>query len=311
MTLSLRSAFPLPGLLPLSVKDNKILIGGTPGSLSGMSLFWSNNGWGGEKFYNKKVLEWLKTDWKATVVRAAMGVEEGGGYLQDPETNKAKLMTVVDAAIELHMYVIIDWHSHYAHQHQAEAVEFFTEMAKTYAGHNNVIYELWNEPKNDVSWKDHVKPYSEAVIKAIRTFDKDNLILVGSPTWSQDVDTAASDPITGYENIGYTLHFYAGTHGQNLRDKATTALNKNAAVFVTEWGSVNADGNGGVNLVETNAWVEYMKANNLSNCNWSLNDKQEGASALNPGASIYGGWTEADLTESGKYVREMIRNWST
>ncbi|XP_033231374.1 endoglucanase Z-like [Belonocnema kinseyi] len=296
-------------VLPLSVKDNQILIGGAPGSLSGMSLFWSNDGWGGEKFYNKKVVEWLKEDWKATVVRAAMGVEDGGGYLQDPQNNKARLMAVVDAAIELDMYVIIDWHSHYAHQHTADAIAFFEEMARTYGGKSNVIYELWNEPKNDVSWKDNVKPYAEAVIKAIRAIDTTNLILVGSPTWSQDVDQAASDPITGYENIAYTLHFYAGTHGQGLRDKTMYALNNNVAVFVSEWGTVNADGNGGVNAKETNTWVEFMKANHLSNCNWSLNDKPEGASALKPGVSADGGWSESDLTESGKFVREMIRNW--
>ncbi|MYW05815.1 cellulase family glycosylhydrolase, partial [Streptomyces sp. SID3343] len=87
-------------------------------------------------------------------------------------------------------------------------------------------------------------------------------IVVGTPNWSQDVDVAANDPITGYANIAYTLHFYAGTHGQSLRDKATAALNKNIPLFVTEWGSVNADGGGGVATSEANAWMTYLKANN-------------------------------------------------
>ncbi|XP_033231375.1 endoglucanase Z-like [Belonocnema kinseyi] len=296
-------------VLPLSVKGNQILIGGAPGRLSGMSLFWSNNGWGGEHFYNKKVVEWLKKDWKATVVRAAMGIEEYGGYLQDPQSNKARLTNVVDAAIEFDMYVIIDWHSH--HAHQTPAIEFFQEMARTYGGKNNIIYELWNEPKDDVSWKNNVKPYAQALIAAIRAIDKTNLIIVGSPSWSQDVDQAACDPITDYENIAYTLHFYAGSigHGQCLRDKAIEALNKNVSLFVSEWGSVSVDG-GHVNLTEAHAWVEFMKANNISNANWSLSAKPENASALIPGASADGGWCESDLTESGKFVREIVMNWS-
>ena len=238
-----------------------------------------------------------------------MGVEDNGGYLQDPQGNKDRLKTVVDAAIENDMYVIIDWHSHYANQHQAEAVAFFQEMAKTYCGKNNVIYEIWNEPK-EVSWKDDIKPYALAIIQAIREFDKKNLIVVGTPKWSQDVDVAAADPITGYDNIAYTLHFYAGSHHQELRDKATNALQKNVALFVTEWGSVNADGNGGVATKETENWFDFLKTNNISMANWSINDKPEGASALNQGASADGGWSENNLTESGKFVRTLIQNSS-
>jgi endoglucanase len=73
------------------------------------------------------------------------------------------------------------------------------------------------------------------------------LIIVGSPTWSQYVDLAAADPITSDDNIAYTLHFYADTHKHLLRAKAVTALNAGIALFVTEWGTCSADGNGAVN----------------------------------------------------------------
>src|SRR5690606_20911152 len=98
-------------------------------------------------------------------------------------------------------------------------------------------------------------------------------IIVGTPTWSQDVDKAANDPITGYDNIAYTLHFYAGTHGSSLRTKAQNALNKGIALFVTEWGAVNADGGGAVATSETNAWLKFLKDNHISHANWALNDK--------------------------------------
>ncbi len=293
---------------PLSVNGNQILAGGKPASFAGNSLFWSNNGWGGEKFYNAGTVAWLKRDWQSTLVRAAMGVDEAGGYLQDPVGNKNKVKAVVNAAIANDMYVIIDWHSHYAERYRDQSIGFFQEMARTYGGSNNVIYEIYNEPLNTTSWSGTVKPYAQAVVNAIRAIDPDNLIIVGTPTWSQDVDIASRDKVAG-RNIAYTLHFYAGTHGQYLRDKAQTALNNGAALFVTEWGSVNADGNGGVNNSETYAWVAFMKDRNISNANWALNDKAEGASALRPGASGNGGWTSNQLTASGALSKSIILGW--
>ena len=129
---------------------------------------------------------------------------------------------VVDAAIENGVYVIIDWHSH--NLRQEEAKEFFTQMATRYKGVPNVIYEVFNEPVED-SWE-QVKAYSVEVIKTIRAIEPDAVILVGCPHWDQDIHLAADDPITGYSNIMYTLHFYANTHGQWLRDRADYALGK-------------------------------------------------------------------------------------
>lgn len=293
---------------PLSVSGNKILAGGQPASFAGNSLFWANNGWGGEKYYNADVVSWLKRDWKSSIVRAAMGVEVTGAYLQDPAGNKAKVKAVVDAAIANDMYVIIDWHTHHAEQYRDQAIAFFQEMARTYGNHPNVIYEIYNEPLA-VSWSHTIKPYAEAVAGAIRAIDPDNLIIVGTPVWSQNVDDAGRDPITRFNNIAYTLHFYAGTHGQGLRDRAQAALNSNVALFVTEWGSVDASGDGAVNAGETSAWVDFMKRNQISHANWALNDKAEGASSLVVGAHPNGGWASNQLTSSGTLARDIIRNW--
>ncbi|MDM5178682.1 carbohydrate-binding protein [Massilia sp. DJPM01] len=309
LALSLCAGAALADVPALSVSGNQVLVGGKPGSISGSSLYWSNTGWPGERFYNAGAVGWLKDDWKAKLVRAAMGVEDQGGYLQFPAANKARVKAVVDAAIAKDMYVIIDWHSHYAFRHQNEAIAFFQEMARTYGHNKHVIYEIYNEPKDDVTWDANVKPYAQAVIAAIRAIDPDNLIIVGSPHWSQDADIASRNPITGFSNIAYTLHFYAGTHTQYLRDKASTAMNNGLALFVTEWGSVNADGNGGVNYPETNAWIDFMKKHNISNANWALDDAREGSASLVPGASSTGGWANWDLTESGKQARETVRNW--
>jgi endoglucanase/cellulose 1,4-beta-cellobiosidase len=292
---------------PLSTRGSEVLIGGQPGSVSGSSFFWSNTGWGGERFYNPQAVAWLKRDWNAGIVRAAMGVDAPGGYLADA-ANRQRVVTLVDAAIANDMYVIIDWHSHHAERYRAQAIAFFRDMARRYGDRDNVIYEIYNEPL-DVSWSGTLKPYAEAVIAAIRTIDPDNLIVVGTPHWSQDVDVAAADPITGYANIAYALHFYAGTHHQPLRDKAQAALDKGLPLFVTEWGAVNANGDGDVADDETAAWMAFLQANRISNVNWSITDKAEGAAALMPGASATGGWTETQLTASGARVRAIVRGW--
>jgi hypothetical protein len=272
----------------LRVSGNKILDkNNQPVSLAGPSLFWSNAGWGGERFYTSGAVSYVKTDWNATIVRAAMGVEDGGGYLQDQAREKQKVRTVVDAAIAAGMYVIIDWHSHHAEDYRSQAVAFFTEMAQLYGTKPNVIFEIYNEPLQ-ISWSSTIKPYAEAVIGAIRGTGSTNLVVVGTPTWSQRVDEAANDPITKYTNVAYTLHFYAATHKQSLRDIATTALNKNIALFVTEWGTVDASGGGSVDQTSTNEWMNFLKQHQISHLNWALNDKAEAASALKPGVSATG-----------------------
>ncbi|MFA5729367.1 MAG: glycoside hydrolase family 5 protein, partial [Candidatus Neomarinimicrobiota bacterium] len=171
--------------------------------LRGMSLFWSQ--WKGE-FYNYDCIKWLRDDWNCTVVRAAMGVESGG-YLEHPASEKAKIKTVIEACIDLGIYVIVDWHDHNAQEHRPQAIAFFQEIAQEYGEYPNVIYEIFNEPEQD-NWNTVVKPYLSAVADSIRIIDPDNLIVVGTPTWSQDVDIASSNPLS-QNNVAYALHFYA------------------------------------------------------------------------------------------------------
>ncbi len=296
----------------LAVKGNRIVNqDGQPVSLAGPSLFWSNNGWGGERFYNAGAVAAVQRDWNATLIRAAMGVEAPGGYVGDPAGNTAKAVAVVDAAIANGMYVIIDWHSHLAQEHTRAAVDFFATMAQRYGDTPNVIYEIYNEPLDDADWSSTIKPYALQVIAAIRAIDPDNLIVVGTQTWSQDVDKAAADPIRDHANIAYALHFYAGSHGKALREKAQKALAAGIALFVTEWGTVSARADGRVAAKETERWMEFLRTNQLSHCNWALNDKKEAASALAPGAAAQGPWPDSSLTASGKLARQIVKSWDS
>lgn len=289
----------------LTVSGNKIVNkNNDPVSFAGNSFFWSNDNWGGEKFYNSSTVKWLKTDWNSKIVRAAMGVEDPGGYLDNKQANKLRLKTIVEAAIEEGIYVIIDWHSHNAEDYLEEAKLFFQEMAQTYGESENVIYEIYNEPLN-VSWSEVVKPYAIQVIQAIRTIDPDNLIIVGSPEWSQRVDLVAEDPITTFPNIAYTLHFYTVYHQEWLRERATAAINNGIPIFVTEWGSI------GYSMIDSEAikWMNWCSINKISHVNWAVNDKEEEWSIVIPGASTTGQWQESDLTEAGKLAKNIISNW--
>lgn len=279
----------------------------------GMSFGW-NVLW--PRFYNAGAVKHVVEDWNAEIVRAAVGVELRASeaqtkcYLDDPDFGKESACTVVDAAVANGVYVLVDWHAHGLHT--AEAVEFFTYMATRYKGVPNVIYEIWNEP----SYRDHVnqidytwaeiKEYSETVIKAIRAIEKDAVIVVGTPRWSQNVDDAANDPIEGYENLMYTLHFYAGTHKEWLRDKGDYAMSKGLALFVTECGGMNADGQGPIDVESTEAWINWMNDNKISYLFWSISDKEETCSMLLPSAPSEGPWDEKDLRPWGKFVKEQL-----
>ncbi|WP_159949403.1 glycoside hydrolase family 5 protein [Polaribacter septentrionalilitoris] len=296
----------------LAVKGNRIVNkDGKEVSFAGNSMFWSNDYYKGNGFYNKNVVKHLKENWKSEIIRIPMTAdpEIHDSYIFDKETNQSKLETLVDACIELGLYVIIDWHSHNAHDTEKEAIAFFTEMAKKYGKYPNVIYEIYNEPLK-VSWDDVVKPYSEKVIAAIRKVDPDNIIVVGTPHWSQDVDKASLNPIVGYKNIAYTLHFYAASHKKWLINKAQKALDNGLALIVTEWGSVEADGGGEVDKASTKIWMDFMKKHKLTHCNWSINNKDEGASALKPDTNTNGNWTDEDLTISGKLAKKYISSWT-
>lgn len=278
---------------------------GMPVSLAGNSFFWSQ--WQ-SPFYNADVVKWLKLDWKSAVIRIPMGVE-GKGYLEHPLEEKARVFALVDAAIAADMYVIIDWHDHHAHLHTVQAVAFFQEAARRYGQFPNVMYEIYNEPVPNATWQGEVKPYAEQVVAAIRAIDPDNMIIVGTPNWAQDVEIAAEDPIRA-KNIAYSLHFYAGTHKQWLRDKALKALQKGLPLFVTEWGTCAADGKGEVDEASTREWMDFMQQWGLSHCNWSVSDKEETASIVKPGSSAFGYWVESELTPSGRLTREWMRSWA-
>jgi endoglucanase len=287
----------------LSVQDGKIVgAHGEPVVLRGMSLFWSQ--WA-PQYYDTRTVAWLAQDWKVDVVRAAIAAEGNDSALTHFDREFEKASTVIDAAVANGLYVIVDWHAHRSYPDQAEA--FLTAIARKYGHLPNLIYEPWNEPLRDgVDWSRDVKPYHERMITAIRAVDPDGLVIVGSPSWSQDVDIAAADPLD-FPGVAYTLHYYAATHGQELRDKADAAVARGLALLITEFGTVEATGNGPLDVAESRRWWDWAEANCIGWMAWSIGDRDETSAALKPGTAV-ANWSETDLTESGKLLRQEIRS---
>ena len=269
-------------------------------TLRGASLGWHNL-W--PRVYNAKAVKWIANDWKATVIRAAMGIMIEDNYLENPSFALDCMEPVVKAAIKEGVYVIIDWHSH--ELKTKDAVKFFGKMAKKYGKYPNVIYEIYNEPVED-TW-DSLKEYSKAVIDEIRLYDPDNIILVGCPHWDQDIHLVAESPLEGYSNLMYTVHFYAGTHKQYLRERVDAAMQRGIPVFISECASMDASGDGKLDKDSWNEWVEFMEAKKISWVCWSVSDKNESCSMLLPRAKATGNWSKDLIKPWGRIVRETLR----
>jgi endoglucanase len=293
----------------LSIQGGKMVDAAlAPVQLEGVSSMWLN--WeSGFSQYEEGTL-WMRDNWKVDVIRAAMGVEPQGAYLENSLRAVQQVETVIQNAIAAGIYVIIDWHDHAAHAHQADAQAFFTTMADTWGEYPNVLYEIFNEPMPpDGTWT-NIKPYHEAVLASIRAVDPDNIVIMGTPNWSQRPDEAAADPVAG-ENLMYTLHFYSCDHGADIRANGQAALDAGHAVFVTEWGATTADGglpDTGATLCldDAQAWHDWMGAEGVSWAAWKLDACLDASCLFKSGAPLTGGWTREHLQGHGPFVVDRL-----
>ena len=302
------SGTPLENHGALSVKGTDIVDkNGKKFQLKGVSthgLAWFPD------YVNKDAFTTFRDDWDVNLVRLAMYTDEGGGYCTDGDKEKMKSLVSkgVDIATELGMYVIIDWHILHdltPQKYKSEALDFFEEMSGKYKDYDNVIYEICNEPNGGTSWSE-VKSYAEEVIPVIRANDKDAIIIIGTPTWSQDVDIAAGDPVKE-DNLMYAVHFYASTHKDDIRNKVKTAHDKGLPIFVSEFSLCEASGDGAINYDETEKWFDLISELNLSYATWNISNKNETSSLISASCSKTSGWSEDELSEAGKWLRNYMR----
>lgn len=287
-----------------------------PVQLKGMSMFWDV--WSSE-FYTSSVIKNLVDKWKIEIIRVPHGVggTKGGGPMANWQSVDE---TVIQAAIDNGIYVIIDFHSHEAHIQTDDAKAFFKTMASKWGKYPNVIFEIYNEPMGKNMWST-IKNYADQVIPVIRqNGGTDNLIIVGNSEYSIRPGEAVSNPIKD-SNVAYTFHFYAGSHqldggsydgAPTYRNGINQAIQAGLTVFVTEWGTVDASGNGGYNSSNSDAWLSYLDQKKISWCNWSVHSKDESASIFANQSSYTNpqNWSYDGYSESGKYVYNKLQDWA-
>lgn len=261
-------------------------------------------------FVNQDAVMQLSKDWGANLFRIAMYTDENGGYCTDGDKEKLKALVTdgVEYAKQADMYVIVDWHILHDSNpltHKAEALQFFKEMTEKLKSGKHVLYEICNEPNSGCSWED-IKTYANEVIPVIRENTPDAVILVGTPTWSQEIDKPQNDPISGYDNIMYTLHFYAATHKEDLRSKMVNAVEAGTPVFVSEYGLCDASGNGGNDLGQAQSWIDTMDQHGISYAVWSFCNKEETSALIASSCRKTSDFTREDLSESGKWIYDML-----
>ena len=303
---------PLPGPSEagaLRVEGAQLLSqDGKPVRLSGVSthgLQWY------PQYVSCETFRELRERWNINVVRLALYTEESG-WCASGAAEKDRLREILHRGIRLaaenDLYVILDWHilsDGDPNRHLAEARSFFQEFSHEYRDSVHILYEICNEPNGGVSWA-RIRQYAEEVIPVIRGNDPDAVILVGTPTWSQDIDQALADPITKYGNLMYTFHFYAATHRQDLRSRLQKTVDLGLPIFVSECGLCSADGNGSIDRESAAAWLELLDQKGISCVFWNLSNKNEASALLSPSCTGLSGFSAEDLSESGKLVYNYL-----
>ena len=274
---------------------------GQPVALRGVSTH--GIGWFPE-YVNADAFRTLRDDYGVNAIRIALYTEESGGYCTGGDRQQLSRLVAegVACATELGMYAIIDWHTLSdgdPNRHADEAEAFWREMAQAYAGQDNVLYEICNEPNGGTTWAS-VRAYAQRIIPVIREYDGDAVILVGTPNWCQQLDGPVGSPVDD-DNVMYTLHFYATTHGQALRDELERALDQGLPVFISECSICEASGNGRVDYASADAWMALIRRRGLSYVAWNLSNKDEAAALIRSDCEKRSGWTEAELSETGKW----------
>ena len=267
----------------------------------------------GEPYVNYNSFKILRDKWGVNCIRVAMYTEDYNGYCVTDDTNRKKLLKTIDLAVgnakKLGMYVIIDWHvlnDQNPLKHKDEAKQFFKKMAKKYGKNKNVMFEICNEPNGTTTWND-IKKYANPIIKVIRKYAKKSIIIVGTPTWSQDVDVASMSPVKNGKNIMYAIHFYAATHQDYYMNKVKKAISNKLPVICTEFSGCEANGNGNINKSSLYKWLNYLKSNGIGYCCWSLSNKNESASLLKADCYKKYGYTYSDLSKMGKLLVEFYK----
>ena len=247
--------------------------------------------------------------WGANVVRLALYTEEYGGWCSGGDRAMLRKLVLegVAYAQNADLYVIVDWHTLSDNDpttHVDEAKAFFADITAELGDDPHVLYEVCNEPNGATDWAT-VKSYAEQVIPVVREKAPHAICLVGTPEWCQHPEQAAVDPLS-FDNVLYTTHFYAATHGSWLRDRVAEATSAGLPVFVSEFGLCDASGNGAIDEGEANAWISFLDERGIGRVMWNLSNKDESSAIVVSSCDKTSDLREGDLSQAGRWVVTML-----
>ncbi len=273
---------------------NRVLLKGV--SLHGITWF--------PEFISEDLFLQVSNEWDANLLRIPVYPEE---YIADRQQALTLTRQAINAAVEADMYVIVDWHvmdNNNPNVHLAEAEEFFKIITSEYAACPNMIYEICNEPNGETTWSD-VREYAYEIIPVIRDKDPESLILIGTPDFCKNLISATRNPVK-YDNVMYSLHFYAGTHKEDLRREYSMAKQSGLPIFVSECGLSESNGTGNVDFSSASIWFSLLEDNDTSFAIWSLSNKNESSALFKPLYDPTVPFTDDDLSPAGKWVRSLL-----
>ena len=267
------------------------------------------------KYVNEDTIMALQNNFGINVIRLACYSSEGGwaeGGNEVKENYKKYIDVAIKTAAKIGLYVVIDWHMVGAETvsdknplyYMDDAKEFFEYVASTYKDYDNVLYEIMNEPNGDTTWAD-CKEYANTIIPIIRKYT-DGVVLVGNPKWTADLDSVLKSPLEGYINIMYTYHFYASDHQST--SQVVNAWKKNLPIFISEYGFMDADGNGDLDYTSGENWLKVLDERNISYIAWNISNSKGDASILQYNNPTMTDFTDDNLKTWGIYLRKLYRS---
>ena len=279
---------------------------GDPAMLRGVSthgLTWY------PAFINEDLFRQISGDWNANLIRLAMYASIYAG--KEKEESYALMKKGIEAAVKADLYVLVDWHmleKGDPNDEAEEAAEFFARVTEDFRDLPNLLFEICNEPNGEADWG-AVRAYADRIIPLIREKIPDAPVIVGTPEYDRNLGGALMRPLA-YGNVGYTLHFYAASHGEGLRGELEAAAEAGLPVFVTECGLSESDGDGKIDFGSAASWFALLEEKGIGYAVWNLSDKDESSAFFKPGFDPRGEIRDGDLTPAGLWVRELLRGRS-
>ncbi len=347
------------GKLKVATNDNGVRSlcdeNGNPVQLKGVSSHGLQ--WSGVANLTQENIKTLAEIMKCSVFRIALYIDEEGGYAYNPTlrnrtqalngTDWGQIENVVKWCGENGIYCLIDWHVHnpgnpqhwkYRNRKYPEliagidlAADFFTYCGRRFQNLKHVLYEVCNEPNDfedykfneKIKWTEHVKPYCEDMLKIIRSYDEDVIVICGSPNWSKDLEEIVGNEPQDtngekYNNIMYTYHFYAASHNDGSTGENSNYMERfskmsaQLPIFVTEWGTTHSSGWSDFRSDLSDRWIEILNGDNdgkqtISWINWSFSAEGGLSAMLKWNSGNIAPEIPQIFTESGKYIYEKVK----